>query len=193
MIYIAGNTTEWHKEIIEIAVTLVGIWGIELQILDIHRYRIHKTCGNYLIGDGLFGAEIHIDSHPFGRRVGSGKIISVVLTDCACAPVGKSGRGKEVHHLLRSPAAGIKTSHDGPHRGACHIINRNIIVFQRLYHAHMGDSLGASATQHKSDTLSQCVAALRSLHRRHYAKHSHQRDKQISLQSFHHRVQNKYG
>ncbi len=104
---IAGHTAERYEQTVEIASALIGVRGIELQKLDVHRQGTDKTGGNHLIWKRLLILEIDIDADPFRSRIGTVVVIDFVLVDGPCTPVEEVGGCEQLEHALRAPSAGI--------------------------------------------------------------------------------------
>ena len=151
MIDIRRHATERHEQSVKIPTALFRVRSIQSQKLNIHRKRTYKACRNDLVGQRFLLSEIDIEFNPFGSRSRFIIIIDVVFIDRTCRPVKKIRSRKKIEHSFRRPSTGIKASDNSAHRRTCHVIDRNIVIFQSFYDADMGYAFGPAATQHKAD------------------------------------------
>ena len=177
IIHIRADATERNKEMIEIPSRLGRRLRVQSHESLIHLDGIDDTLRKKVGTDLHRIGEIDGEMHKIRRIVRFLEIIDIFVFDGSFLPVAEIVREHQFQHLVGRIAHCIEAAHNRPDGGPRHIIDRNIIFFERFDHPQMGSAFRSAATQNKSYGLRlECGLA----------KHHPQKAKYF--QTFHHYI-----
>ena len=113
--------------------------------------------GRELDGRRLDRLGVDLDRNHGRRRFELLEIVVVVQVGTfGREPVLDRVGDEETDHLVGRVTGGVHPGHDGPHRGPGDIIDRDVVLLERLQNTHMIEPLGTSPAQDNTHPLTAC-------------------------------------
>ena len=153
VIDIGSHSPERYEKVVEIPVALGRIGGKQAHKGVVHGERIDEAVGQEMrleLGGVL---QSDVERNDFGRRVGFLEVVDIALVEDTPRPQVEVVGENQVQHIVGRVAHGIPGTHDSPHRRTGYIVDRHIVLFERLDDTDMRYTLGSATTQHQTNRL----------------------------------------
>ena len=124
---------------------------------------------------GYFLRILQIESQCEHRRIGLllTKVVDILRLNASAHPIADLVGLEDIRHFVRRIADCIESGHDRPHRGSRDVVDRDLILLERLQYSNVIQAFSPTSTHHHTDLLSRCPTAQNQQKRGNYAFYAH--------------------